>query len=247
VVKRVLRALWARGEIVTHHRVAGRNYYDRPERVIPPVHLEAKSHADLEAYFDWIVYRRHQSAGLLRPAAGPEIWSVCGDSQTRAGAVSRLVDQARLIPLEIGTHRRRYFMPATALSYLDGEQPAPTMRFIAPLDSLIWDRKAVRDIFGFEYTWEVYKPESVRRWGYYVLPVLYGDRFVARIDSRLEGDVWKINRWWWEEDVQPDWDMLSALTAAARSFIWYLRAGRLTLPTGLDRRTRQAFLAANRP
>jgi predicted acyl esterase len=63
-------------------------------------------------------------------------------------------------------------------------------------------------LFMFDYVWEVYKPEPQRRWGYYVLPVFYGDRFVARLDGRLERGVWTITRWWWEPDVTPtaDWE-----------------------------------------
>jgi uncharacterized protein YcaQ len=137
-------------------------------------------------------------------------------------------------------------MPTTALPSLEHvEDGEPAVTFIGPLDALVWDRRAVREIFGFEYVWEVYKREPDRRWGYYVLPVLYGDRFVGRIDSRLEGDTWKIARGWWEEDARPDAAMLLALRQAAARFLLYLRARRLTLPTGLDRATRQAFVGAN--
>lgn len=247
VVKRVLRALWARGELVTHHRVAGRHYYDRPERVIPLEHLQARAPADFDEYFRWIVYRRHVSAGLLRPSASPEIWSVCGDAATRARAAAELLEARALVRVEVGPRRRLYVMPSSALSYLNGASDEPrAVRFIGPLDALVWDRRAVREIFGFEYIWEVYKREPDRRWGYYVLPVLYGDRFIGRIDSRLEGTTWKIGRWWWEEGVRPDAEMLEALQDAAARFLRYLRAERLSLPTGLDRGTRQAFLGANK-
>lgn len=54
------------------------------------------------------------------------------------------------------------------------------VRFIAPLDNIIWDRKFVKEIFDFEYIWEVYKPEKLRQYGYYVLPILLGDKLIAR-------------------------------------------------------------------
>jgi hypothetical protein len=56
---------------------------------------------------------------------------------------------------------------------------------LAPLDTLMWDRRLVRGLFGFDYVWEVYVPEPKRRHGYYVLPLLFGDRLVGRIEPRL--------------------------------------------------------------
>ena len=115
------------------------------------------------------------------------------------------------------------------------------MTFVAPLDQLVWDRKAVKHLFGFDYVWEVYVPEAKRRWGYYVLPVFYRDRFVARFDSRLKGGVWEIYAWYWEPDVTTDTEMLGALEDAVRRFMTYLGAEKLKLPTGLSRATRAAF------
>ena len=60
------------------------------------------------------------------------------------------------------------------------------MTFLAPLDPLVWDRDLLRELFGFDYVWEVYVPEHKRRWGYYVLPILFGDRLVGRIEPRID-------------------------------------------------------------
>lgn len=243
VIKRVLRALWVRGELVTHHRESGRHYYDRPERVIPVEHLARAPLEDLDVYYRWIVRRRHRSAGLLRPAASPEIWSVCGDAVTRKRAIAELCEEGVLAPVEVGMPGRLYHMPADVP--VDISPPLPRVTFVGPLDSLLWDRKAVKEIFGFDYVWEVYKREPDRRWGYYVLPVLYGDRFIARVDSRLEGKTWKIQRWWWEEGVTPDSDLVAALRDGLLRFTHYLRAEQLVVEPSVDRRTRQ-FLRLTR-
>lgn len=68
-------------------------------------------------------------------------------------------------------------------------------------DNLLWDRKLVKDIFDFEYSWEVYVPVSKRKYGYYVLPVLYGDRIIARFEPEIHrGDApLVIKNWWWED------------------------------------------------
>ncbi|MFL5702445.1 MAG: DNA glycosylase AlkZ-like family protein, partial [Ktedonobacteraceae bacterium] len=115
---------------------------------------------------------------------------------------------------------------------------------LGPLDSMLWDRKTLRYIFDYDYVWEVYKPEPLRRWGYYVLPVFYGDRFVARIDSRLDKGTWLISRWWWETAITPDAEMLNALQTTASQFMHYLRAQDITVSEHVDPAVREALLAA---
>ena len=114
------------------------------------------------------------------------------------------------------------------------------MIFLGPLDSMLWDRKTVRYLFDFDYTWEVYKPEPLRKWGYYVLPVFYRDRFIARIDSRLENGTWTIARWWWEDDIIPGADMLDALRTAATRFMHYLNAKDVRVSEAIDTAVKEA-------
>jgi hypothetical protein len=89
----------------------------------------------------------------------------------------------------------------------------------------------LRWIFHFDYTWEVYKPVAQRKYGYYVLPVIYGDRFVARFDptyDRQGGDL-IIANWWWDGGVVPDDAMEAALVACFRAFGRYLGANGIRL------------------
>jgi uncharacterized protein YcaQ len=57
---------------------------------------------------------------------------------------------------------------------------------LAPLDPLVYDRNRNRAVYGFDYTWEVYVPQEKRRWGYYVLPILFGDRLIGRVDPKID-------------------------------------------------------------
>lgn len=243
VVTRVLRALWARGELVTHHRVAGRHYYHRPGHVIPEPYRSISTSRDLDAYFRWIVLRRHQTAGLLRPGASGEIWSVCGTPLDRKQAIQNLVEEGALLPVEVGARKTLFHMPASAKPYLDAGPVTRSIKFLGPLDSLLWDRRAVREVFGFDYIWEVYKRPQDRRWGYYVLPVVWGDRFVARIDSRLENGTWKIAGWWWEDEVRVTADLLAALRSAAGRFVRYLDASAVEVSDAVEPRARAALAA----
>lgn len=92
------------------------------------------------------------------------------------------------------------------------DQPR-AVRFIAPLDNLLWDRKYTEIVFDFSYIWEVYKPKAERKYGYYVLPVLYGNRFIARFEPERhqKGDIVRISQWWWEKDVTPTKQMIELI------------------------------------
>jgi uncharacterized protein len=232
--KRILRSLWACGELVTHHRKGGRHYYDRPYRVIPAQHFALPLLVDEAAYYRWIIMRRYQAAGILRPTAEAAIWSACHEAPKRKLALAQLVEAGLLTQLQIGDLAGPYYTPTSALSLLDEPGSSSRVIFMGPLDSLLWDRKSLLQIFDFDYVWEVYKPAEQRKWGYYILPVFYGDRFIARVDSRLEKDTWTISRLWWEPDVIPNADLLDALGKAFENFLHYLRADKVSFGENVD-------------
>ena len=240
--KRILRSLWACGLLVTHHRKNGRHYYERPERVIPTEHYQGAPLVDAEAYHRWIMTRRQQAMGLLPRTAEAAIWSSCGSSAENKVAIAQLVEAGVLTPVRVGEKALPYYMLTSTLGLLDEPLQAPRMILLAPLDSMLWDRKTLRYIFEFDYVWEVYKPEKLRRWGYYVLPVFYSDRFVARVDSRLEKGIWTIARWWWEADVIPDAEMLDALRDMVERFIYYLHADGIVVGEGVDEVVKEAVV-----
>ena len=239
---RVLRALWACGEIVTHHRKNGRHYYDRPARIIPQQYYAMPPLLDKEAYTRWIISQRYRAVGLLRPNAEACIWSACGDAAARKLALVQLVEDGTLTPVHVGEKGTLYYILSSALSQLAAELPEPRVIFMGPLDNMLWDRKAIQQLFDFDYIWEVYKPVAQRRWGYYVLPVFYNNRFIARLDSRLEKGTWNILHWWWEPDIMPDAEMLAALRSATARFLQYLQADRVSVDEGVDRLAKQALL-----
>ena len=89
-----------------------------------------------------------------------------------------------------------------------GEPPggaAPGVAFLGALDPFVWDRDFLRTLFDFDYVWEVYVPAAKRRWGYYVLPILFGDRLVGRIEPRIERKTneLRILGLWWEDGFDP--------------------------------------------
>ena len=181
--------------------------------------------------------------GLLRPNASGEVWSFGISATERKRHLKELVKKKKLIPVDVeGT--LFHALPETLKAFEPNTKPEPVVRFLAPLDHLMWDRKAVAHLFEFDYLWEVYKPEKDRRWGYYVLPVMFEDKFVARVDSRLIKDTWHIYKWYWEDGVKQTPELMTALEHAISRFRAYLGAETLKLPRGgLDKGTRAALKA----
>jgi uncharacterized protein YcaQ len=77
-------------------------------------------------------------------------------------------------------------------------EPPERVRLLAPFDPLVWDRRRTRSLFGFDYSFEAFVPAAKRRYGYYVLPILDGDRLVGRADPERDGGVLRLRRVWWE-------------------------------------------------
>ena len=88
------------------------------------------------------------------------------------------------------------------LALLDAPpEPPASVAFLPPFDPLVWDRPLLQSLFGFEYVWELFFPPEKRRWGWYVLPILFRDRFVGRIEPRIDGAgaAVEILGVWWED------------------------------------------------
>ncbi len=247
LVKHVLRALWDTGRVVTVGREAGRHVYDLAERGLPAAARLAPALNDREALARLVV-RRVQAAGALRPAADAVTWTLPVDAEGRRRAIAEAVADGRLEAWDV--EGVAYVAPP-GLADTSADVDRDVARVLAPLDALLWDRRGLAGLFDFEYVWEVYKPASQRRWGYYVVPVVVGDRFVARFDARREDDGaggrLRVHGWWWEDALEgPSADVLTAVEAGLARFLGYLDVRRVALPRGLDRGTRAAWFAAAR-
>jgi uncharacterized protein YcaQ len=167
--------------------------------------------------------------GLLGARAGDAWLGIFGfKTRERRAAVARLLDQGRLqevraegigYPLYLRSQDR-----PTLDRVLASDGPSPQAAILAPIDNLMWDRRFLEELFGFYYIWEVYKPVAERQFGYYVLPILYGDRFVARFEPTRdkESGALIIKGWWWEDGVGPSDGMRAELTRCFNRFLRYL-------------------------
>jgi uncharacterized protein len=220
VAKRALRHLWHAGLVMTSRRKGQQHVYDLTERVVPEA-LRAQPPVSEGEAVRQLVLERHRAVGLLRPGAAAEVWSMRADALARREAIEEGRRRGDLVPIDVeGT--TVHAVPEL-LQALD-KPPVSEAVVLAPLDQILWDRKLIAYLFGFEYLWEVYKPATQRRWGYYSLPILFDGRFVARFDPWCRRGTLEIRTWHWEPGEPRDPATLSAVENALVRFMAYCGA-----------------------
>ncbi len=238
LARATLEILHGMGEVTIHHRVGTRRLFDLTEKLLPAELLTAPDpNPTVEEYQNWHVLRRVGGLGLAKTGAA-EYWYGILDVKTEArqAALARLVERGDLIAAAVeGVPNRTFFVRTADLPTLQAAQARqaaePQAAILGVLDNIMWDRDLLRLVFDFDYVWEVYKPAAQRKYGYYVLPVIYGDRFVARFDPAFDKKARELTiaNWWWEEGIQPDEAMQAAITDCFREFMRYLDASRIRL------------------
>lgn len=183
--KLALDYMWYAGELSTSHRENFTKFYDLSERVIPS-ELLSQVPSD-EAQIDWLC-----QAALDRMAFGSEgdiqrFWAAVSNTEAKQWAAT---NSTQLVPVEIETADRDTF---TAWAPEDietrlatAETPSSRLRILNPFDPVARDRTRLKRLFGFDYTVEMFVPAAKRKWGYYVYPLLEGDRFVGRIEIKAD-------------------------------------------------------------
>lgn len=227
-----LESMYFWGELIIHHKVGTRKFYDFAKKHLPAKLLSLPDpNLSLEEYLEWHVKRRIGALGLMWARASDTWLGIrCMKGKARMEAISRLDKKGELLPIEIQDIKYTFYIRREESSLLEkvlhGSVQKPEFAFIAPLDNLLWDRKLIKELFQFDYIWEVYKPVSERTYGYYVLPVLYGDSFVARFEPKFDKKSKKLHiiNWWWEEGISLTSEMVQPLIQSFEQFAKYLGA-----------------------
>jgi len=178
-VSMMLEMLWARGEVMIVGREGQQRLWDLAERRLPDV-----APIPAAALARQVVKRQLAAAGIARASMIGYLF----DGLKPAGcdrALAALVREGSAVPVTIEGVRGEWVADAAAL-----EQPFRGRTVsLSPFDRLIHDRVRTQALFGFEYRLEIYVPRAKRRWGYFVLPVLRGDRLVGRFDPRFDKET----------------------------------------------------------
>jgi uncharacterized protein YcaQ len=234
----VLEALFVSGEIGIARREGSRRHYDLIERLVPPAILNAPAATETDALRHRVL-SRFRAVGLAASTGNAElVWGGAGTAAQRKVVNASLIDEGALVPVQVDGFRETRLVMAEELPILEattrGTRRPPSVSFIAPLDPLAWDRPMLRDLFGFSYLWEVYTPAAKRRHGYYVLPLLFGDRFVGRIEPRYERKTRTLHVLgiWFQPgfDAKTEPGFIPALTAALAAYRSFVGADATTWP-----------------
>ena len=223
--KMVLEALWDRGDLAIAARRNFQRAYDLTERVIPRRWLDAPTPPEDETLRTFALLAI-AGRGALTEAAIREHWRLKGGKARLHHHLLALVDEGRLREVEVEDGGPPFYVLPEA--ELDGPGAPPTL--VCPFDNLVWDRPLLERLFGFRHVIEVYKREHEREFGYYVLPLLAGDRFVGRADlkaDRVEG-VLRVKRFTREPKLRGD--VATKLERAAARLARVLGLERAAMP-----------------
>ncbi len=247
-VRAILEALSEAGVIGLARREGNRRYFDLVERLFP-AELLARRPDEREQQLHKLL-SRYRAHGLLGEGGQAELWYGIAKARpapddppgtpTRQALREALVASGDLLPVAVeGVRGTRYVLGEEAgqLRTAEAETAAGTLLtdpgvvLLAPLDSFVWDRDLLRSLFGFDYVWEVYVPQTKRRWGYYVLPLLFGDRLVGRIEPRIDRATRTVRVLgaWWEPGFRPgdEGGFVPALRRALAAYLRFAGASRL--------------------
>ena len=206
----VLEQLYSTGELVIHHKQGTRKYYDLAVNHISPELLNAPEPlADEFEHQKWRVLRRIGAVGLLwnRPS---DAWLNIGGlgNEIRGKVFSALSADGKIVEITVEGLKDTLYCRAEDTLLLEevvgNLKSKPRCELIAPLDCFMWDRKIIKALFGFEYTWEIYTPANKRKFGVYVLPLLYGEGFIGRVEPvpDRKTNTLIIKNIWYEEGIK---------------------------------------------
>lgn len=181
--KLALDYMWYAGELATSHRQGFTKFYDLAERVIPD-HIRAQSHEDA-AQVDWLCHAALNRLGFGSLTEIRRFWEATEVSEVKAWA-----ENAALIAVKLQATDGSW---SSALAPADIEKrlataapPTSRLRILNPFDPVVRDRDRLKRLFGFDYRIEIFVPAAKRQWGYYVFPLLEGDRFIGRIEAKAD-------------------------------------------------------------
>jgi uncharacterized protein YcaQ len=239
VVRAVLEAYAVTGVLGLAKRDGTRRYYDLLERLLPTDVLAQT--VPLREQLRHKLLSRYRAHGLLGIGGGGDIFGGLGAAKPdperpehpgRTALREELVEDGELVSVEVEGVPGKRFVLREEVELLEAPpEPPPSVAFLPPFDPLVWDRSLLGSLFDFEYVWELFLPPPKRRWGWYVLPILFRDRLVGRIEPRIERDdaCVRVLDVWWENGFpsrRAD-GFVEAMRAALRAYLGFAGASRL--------------------
>jgi uncharacterized protein YcaQ len=229
-VRAVLEALTVAGVLGLARRDGNLRYYDLLERLLP-AEVVSRKVPEREQLLHKML-SRYRAHGLLGAGGAGGTFDRIAAPQERKGLQRELVELGSIVAVDVEGMRGKRFVLADELALLEAPpEPPPSVAFIAPFDSLLWDVALLASVFDFEYVWEGFFKAEKRRWGYYVLPIVFGDRFVGRMEPRIDREraCVEVLGAWWEDGFAPRRadGFVGGIRDALRAYLDFADADRL--------------------
>lgn len=208
--KTALEYLWRSGQVSVVRREGFTKVYDLTERVIPPQYLNAR-HTEADT-IDWCCAGALDRLGFATSGELAAFWDHLTPAEAKAWCADALAE-GRIVEVDVesvdGKLRRSFAWP----DMMDRAVPevGGRLRVLSPFDPALRDRKRAERLFGFHYRIEIFVPAPKRKYGYYVFPVVEGDRLIGRIDMKREDGVLAVRAFWPEQGVRMGAGRLRAL------------------------------------
>ena len=199
--KTALEYLWRSGQVSVVRRDGFTKVYDLTERVIPAQHLNRRHHPD--ETIDWCCEGALDRLGFATSGELAAFWDHVTPAEAKAWCAAALAE-GRIVEADVetvdGKLRRSFAWP----DMMDEAvvEPAPRVRILSPFDPALRDRKRAERLFGFSYRIEIFVPAPKRRYGYYIFPVMEGDRMIGRIDMKRDRGVLAVRAFWPEAGLR---------------------------------------------
>ena len=238
VVRAVLEAYTVTGVLGLARRDGNRRYYDLIERLLPKKVLarEVSLHDQLRHK----MLSRYRAHGLLGASSGGGVFEGLGPAMPdprfpeypgRTALREQLIEDGELVPVDVEGVRGTRFVVRNEVDLLGAPAEPASVAFLSPFDPLVWDRGLLGSLFEFDYVWDLFHPPEKRRFGYYVLPILFRDRFVGRIEPKIDrsGGPVQVLGLWWEDGFAPRRaeGFVDAMRSALRAYLGFAGADRL--------------------
>lgn len=221
--------LFASGKLGILNRSGVQRTYELIEKIVPEdILYQEDPFEDESAFIEWYFLRRIKSLGVCWAHSGGG-WNgyFLSNRKLRDKVLYEMVEKGLIIPLRVFGIKETFYINAKDIVFLNSvNKQDGNIRYIAPLDNMLWDRELIKRIFDFAYSWEVYLPKDKRKYGYYVIPVLYQNRFIARMEpAKQEGNKpFVIKNWWWEEGVSINNDLKESIVQSMLQLVEFLQA-----------------------
>jgi len=217
--------LFHSGQLSVTSRKGSIKHYDLSERVLPQSAIKAEGLSDKEMFLRWYVLRRIGSLGLLwNKSGGGWLGPFIEKKDIRTPVLNTLLEEDRIVRVLVKDVAEPFFCYPEHIDLFESDPVDGCVRFLAPLDNMLWDRNMIKTLFGFAYTWEVYIPPAKRKYGYYVLPILCGEHFLGRMEPERyrHGNKFVVKNLWLESSISMTKTKKAALSAALQDFSEYL-------------------------